>query len=111
MLSWKENIGVLGVALFGFVLLLPLAQGAERKTLEGTITDAMCGATHKAGMSAAACTNGCVNMGSKYALVVGDTVYTLEGKSGELKALAGEKVKLTGTVDGKAVQVESVGKS
>jgi hypothetical protein len=41
---------------------------------------------------------------------VGNNVYELDGKTDDLKNLAGEKVKLTGIVDGKKIQVESVGK-
>ena len=104
----------LGLALLAGVLLLnaPLLKAAEKKTLQGTISDVMCGVTHKMGdISAAECTTKCVEMGSKYALVVGSTVYELEGKADDLKNLAGEKVKLTGTVDGKKIQVESVSKA
>ena len=86
-------------------------QAAEKKTLEGTISDSMCGVKHNMGnISDAECTNQCVGMGSKYALVVGDQVYELEGKAADLKKLAGQKVKLTGTVDGKKIQVEAVAK-
>ena len=104
----------LGLALLAGVLLLnaPLLNAAEKKTLTGNITDAKCGVTHKmAGVSAAECTSKCVGMGSKYALVVGDTAYELEGKTGDLKDFAGEKVNVTGTVDGKKIQVESVSKA
>ena len=103
----------LGLALLAGVLLVnaPLLESAQKKTLTGTVSDAMCGAKHKMGdVSAAQCTTGCVGMGSKYALVVGSTVYELEGQADNLKALAGEKVKLTGTVDGQKIQVESVSK-
>ncbi|MBI2818101.1 MAG: hypothetical protein HYX72_14295 [Acidobacteria bacterium] len=104
----------LGLALLAGVLLLnaPLLNAAGKKTLTGTVSDVMCGAKHKMGdVSAAECTNKCVGMNSKYALVVGKTVYELEGKADDLKALAGQKVKLTGTVDGKKIQVESVSKA
>jgi hypothetical protein len=104
----------LGLALLAGVLFLnaPLLSAAQKKTLTGTISDAMCGAKHKmTDVSAAECTNKCVGMGGKYALVVGSTVYELEGKADDLKNLAGEKVKLTGTVDGKKIQVESVSKA
>ena len=102
-----------GLVLLAGILLAGSAalQAAERKTLEGTISDAMCGVKHgMQGMSGAECTIKCVEMGSKYALVVGTDVYELEGKANELKALAGQKVKLTGNVDGKTIQVESVSK-
>lgn len=90
---------------------VPYLQSAEKKTLEGTIADAMCGLEHKmAGASAAECTHMCVGKGSKYALVSGGAVYELEGKADDLKNFAGQKVKLSGTVDGKKIQVESVSK-
>jgi len=97
-----------GLTLAGSTIL----QSAERKTLEGTISDAMCGLKHgMQGMSAADCAIKCVEMGSKYALVVGTDVYELNGKADDLKALAGQKVKLTGNVDGKAIEVETVAKN
>jgi len=107
------NQTFLGLALLAGVLLAgsPLLQSAEKQTLEGTVTDAMCGLQHKmAGASAKDCTLQCVGMGSKFALAVGNNVYELDGKADDLKAFAGEKVKLTGMVDGKKIQVESVAK-
>lgn len=87
-------------------------KAGEKKTLTGTINDVMCGVKHKMGdVSAAECTTKYVEMGSKYALVAGNDVYELEGKADALKPLAGQKVKLTGTVDGRKIQVESVSKA
>ena len=107
--KWSYRAGLLVAA----VLLMAgvLVQGAETKTLEGTISDAMCGAKHSMGITnAAECAVKCVEMGSKYALVVGDKVYELTGKADDLKKLAGAKAKITGTVDGNKVQVTSVSK-
>jgi hypothetical protein len=104
---------VLGLALLAGLWLAgsTVSRSAERKTLMGTIGDTMCGVNHTMGnMSPAECTQKCIEMGSDYALVVGSEVYALEGKEDELETLAGEKVKLTGTVDGKKIQVESVAK-
>ena len=95
-------------ALFAAAVLV---QSAETKTLEGTVSDTMCGAKHSMGIaSAAECTVKCVEMGSKYALVVGDKVYELNGKADDLKKLAGAKAKIIGSVDGNKVQVTSVSK-
>ncbi len=50
-------------------------------------------------------------MGSPYALVVGDKVYTLQGDAQakkELDALAGASAVVKGTVSGTTVQVASV---
>ena len=83
---------------------------AKHKTLTGIVSDATCGAKHTMmpGKSDAECTRACIMKGSKYALVVGDKVYTLEGESDALDKLAGEKAKVTGMVTGDMVQVHSV---
>jgi hypothetical protein len=61
---------------------------------------------------AADCTRACIKHGSKYALVVGDTVYTLETSDkaalDKLNDLAGAKAKVTGEVDGTTIAVKSV---
>jgi hypothetical protein len=83
---------------------------AAEMTLEGTVTDAMCGAKHPA--DAAGCTKDCVKNGSDYALVVGGKVYTLKTSSdkdkAELGKLAGKMAKVTGEVTGDKVMVKSV---
>ncbi|MBZ5526069.1 MAG: hypothetical protein LAP21_27935 [Acidobacteriia bacterium] len=83
---------------------------AKKKTLVGTVSDTACGAKHTMmpGKSDAECTRSCVKNGSKYALVVGTKVYTLEGHADELDKVAGGKAKVTGQVSGDTVQVESV---
>ena len=59
-------------------------------------------------MDAAKGTAGCVSHGSKYALVVGDKVYELDGKTEGLAKLAGAKAKVTGDVEGAKITVASV---
>ncbi len=82
---------------------------ASEKTLTGTVSDAMCGATHMAkDKSAAECTRMCVQQGQKYALVVGRKVYTLEGHEAELDKLAGQKATVKGTLSGETLTVASV---
>jgi hypothetical protein len=46
--------------------------------------------------------------GTKYALVVGKTVYTLEGHEAELDKYAAQKVTVKGTLKGETLTVESV---
>jgi hypothetical protein len=85
---------------------------AQTTTLTGIVSDQMCGAHHMmAGASAQKCTRECVGMGSPYALVVGDKVYTLQANpevKKELYALAGEAAVVKGTVSGMTVQVATV---
>lgn len=92
------------------VLLASLSAIAADKpqTITGTVTDAMCGAKHAMDGSPAQCTRSCVKEGSGYALVVGDKVYKLTGKTDGLDALAGDQATVTGTVSGDSIEVASV---
>jgi len=83
------------------------------QTYEGIITDSHCGAKHSAtvGMGAAECTRVCAHGGEHFALVDGDKTYTLEGNDTALKRMAGQRVKLLGTLSGQTISVASVGAS
>ena len=84
----------------------------KAQTFTGQVSDSMCGAKHAMPGSPAECTRACVGKGSKYALVSGDKVYTLEtsdkGALDQLDKLAGEQAKVTGTADGDTIAVTSV---
>src|SRR5580692_6547483 len=69
---------VLGVQMLLGLAAVPALAAGKSETLTGEVSDAMCGAKHEMPGSAAECTRGCVKHGSKYALIVGDKVYTLE---------------------------------
>lgn len=88
---------------------LALAQPpkAKKQSWSGVVTDSMCGAKHMMA-NAADCTRACVKQGSSYALLVGDTVYTLKGHESEVDKLAGQKATVTGTAEGTTIQVASV---
>jgi hypothetical protein len=87
----------------------PAKSSAAAKTLTGVVSDAMCGVHHMAkDKSPAECTRVCVKQGTKYALVVGKKVYTLEGHDAELDKLAGAKVTVKGKVTGETVAVQTV---
>ena len=100
----------------GFLVLLLMAVlsipsfAASGKTYTGTVSDAMCGAKHMG--DPASCTRGCVGKGSKYALIVGDKVYTLETSDkaalDTLDKQAGAKVTVTGTDNDNVIAVSSV---
>jgi len=81
------------------------AQG-KGKTMEGVVTDAMCGAKHKMA-DAAKCTMGCAGKGAGLALLVGDKVYKLDGKTDGLEKMGGSKAKVTGAVSGDTITVDS----
>jgi hypothetical protein len=87
----------------------PAQASTAPETLTGTVSDSMCGALHmEKDKSASECTRECVKKGTKYALVVGKKVYTLDGHEAELDKLAGEIATVKGSVMGEMVMVESV---
>jgi hypothetical protein len=88
------------------------AAAASTEVFTGKISDTMCGAQHKEGVPPADCVRVCVKHGAKYALVVGDKVYTLDTSNktnlDQLDKLAWEEAKVTGTANGNIISVKSV---
>jgi hypothetical protein len=80
------------------------------QSYQGMITDTHCNAKHSAviGLAASDCTRTCVHSGEHFALLDGDAVYTLQGEEDALKKLAGERVKIRGTLSGNQISVASV---
>ena len=103
---------VLGIQMLVGLAVVPALAAGKSQTLTGEVSDAMCGAKHQMPGNAAECTRACIKHGSKYALVVGDKVYTLETSDkatlDKLNDLAGAKAKVSGEVDGTTVTVKSV---
>lgn len=99
---------VLGAGL----AVMPAVAAGTPQTFTGKVSDAMCGAKHTEGIAPAACVRACVKKGAKYALVVGDKVYTLDTSDqatlDTLNKLAWEQAKVTGTADGTTISVTSV---
>lgn len=108
MSSETRKAGFLVVLMTAVLSVFSFA--ASGKTYTGTVSDAMCGAKHMG--DAASCTRGCVGKGSKYALIVGDKVYTLETSDkaalDTLDKQAGEKVTVTGSEKDNTIAVSSV---
>jgi hypothetical protein len=100
-----------GFALM-FSLVVPAMAAGKTQTLSGHVSDVMCGAKHQMPGKAADCTRACIQHGSKYALVVGDKIYTLETSDqaalDKLNERAGETAKVTGEVEGDTIAVKSV---
>jgi hypothetical protein len=92
--------------------LVPASIAAQAQTFTGTVSDAMCGAKHMMPGDDADCLRACVQKGSKYALVVGEKVYTLDAKDkatlDKLDKLAAAKATVNGEVNGDTIEVTSV---
>ena len=108
--NWK--VGFLLLSLFAIAGLTVSSALAAGKTFTGTVSDSMCGAKHAMAGDDAGCTRACVAKGSKYALVVGDKVYTLDTQDkAALETLdkkAGAKVTVAGTEKDNTIKVTSV---
>ncbi len=114
--------------LVAVLLAIPLWAGsrdagtASSKTFTGEITDTICApsGSHAAMMAkmpsmggdSANCTKKCAELGAKYALVDASTkqVYILDG-SPKVQAMAGKRVRVTGTVEGNKINVTNVDSS
>ena len=100
------------VVLSAGLAVVPIMAAGTTQTFTGKVSDAMCGAKHTEGLAPAACVRACVQKGAKYALVVGDKVYTLDTSDQStletLNKLAWEQAKVTGTADGTTISVKTV---
>lgn len=107
----RFGLGMLGLML-ACGLTISSAFAAKASTFTGIVSDSMCGAKHMMEGDDASCTHACVGKGSKYALVVGDKVYTLEASdSAALDTLsknAGAKVTVTGSEKDNTITVSKV---
>ena len=77
-------------------------------TVTGYIGDDHCGT--KSGPDHAECAKKCVKNGHKPVLIVGKKVYTISNPE-KLSDLIGDKVDVTGEVNGDAITIEKVSKA
>ena len=126
---WIETIGLVSASACVLALLIATLGAAgvaaagesesgrprpssaiQPQTYEGMITDTQCGAKHSAaiGRAAADCTRFCVHGGGQFALVDGDRIYLLEGEPVALKLVAGQRARITGTLNGNKISVAAV---
>lgn len=74
----------------------------------GTVSDSHCGTKHAtASEGAEMCVAKCVKGGAKYVLVSEDKAYNLDAQD-KFADLAGKSVKVSGTMKGDSITVESV---
>ena len=102
------------VVLSTGLAVVPGVAAGNTQTFTGKVSDAMCGAKHmEGGLAPAACVRACVQKGAKYALVVGDKVYTLDSSDkatlASLDKAAGTSTTVKGTLNGDTIEVASIG--
>lgn len=101
---------IAGTAVAAPVPNQPDTEAGTQKSYDGMITDTRCGAKHSAaiGKTAADCTLVCIHGGEQFALVDGDTIYSLEGEMVQLKRVAGQRVRIIGALKGSRLSVISI---
>ena len=82
----------------------------DTQIFNGFVTDELCGARHDmgSGKSAAECTQRCAKNGARYALIDGDKKFTLTDNTNQLASVAGQRVTISGRIDGDQIQVDAV---
>ncbi len=105
-----KHTPILTIALLT-VIMIPAVQQvyAAASTIDGVVSDSMCGKKHMlSGKTDAECVQKCLKGKASYALVVGDKVYTLIGKSEAIAPFAAQRVHVKGSVKGHIITVDSV---
>jgi hypothetical protein len=106
-----------GLGTIGLFVGLGSLAGAATMTMDGMISDSMCGASHAkmlemrkdAKMTDRDCTLACVKGGGKFVFVSGGKVYKVANQNlAALTQHAGEAVSVTGNVDGDSITVSKV---
>ena len=112
MTSVRQKFAIALGATFLGAALVPVSLAAKVETFTGTLSDAMCGAKHMMEGKDEDCLRACIQKGSKYALVVGDKVYTLDTKDkatlDKLEKLGAGKASVKGEANGDTIEVSSV---
>ncbi len=98
-------------SLLTMIALALVAAGgcaSKPRTYTGVVTTMMCGNVHFAGLTPADCVRKCVKDGSQYALMVGDTLYKLDGNVAGLDTYAAQTVRVFGSARRKTIHVTSI---
>jgi hypothetical protein len=87
----------------------PAGSVTAGQEFSGVLTDARCGARHTdSHQNAAGCARICVRDGSNYALMNGEQKYELDGDLMQINQYAGQRVTVTGVLNGRTIKVSSV---
>jgi len=105
-------IATFGVAAGAAVSEAGRQQGSAStgQSYEGMVTCSRCGAKHSAAMArtATSCARMCVKTGASFELVQADSTYLLQGNLEELTRVAGQRARITGSLNGNTIKVASV---
>jgi hypothetical protein len=96
------------LAVSGLFFMIAIASAADQSTVNGYVSDSMCGAKG-ASASHAACMTKCMGKGAKAVIVTDSDQKVLNVDNPDaLKGHDGHHVAVTGTVTGDTVHVDSI---
>lgn len=83
---------------------------SSQRTFEGMVSCSRCEAKHSAALarSASTCVRVCVHGGARFTLIAPQSTYFLEGDLLVLKPVAGQRVRIQGTLNGQVIRVSSL---
>jgi hypothetical protein len=86
------------------------SSAADLSTVSGMVTDSYCGARHSrnSNRSSTECVRYCTHRGASYILVSGGGTYMLRGNKSMFNKFAGQRAKVTGTLEGHVIGVRSM---
>lgn len=96
------------ILLAALLLVSASSFAGDKIKLTGYIGDDDCGT--KSGPGHAECAKKCVKGGAKPTLIVGKKVYAI-GNPEKVSELIGDKVEVTGEVDGDTITIEKISKA
>ena len=101
---------VIALALLTAAMIPAIQQvQASATTIDGVISDTMCGKKHMLpGKTDAECIQECLRGNAKFALVTDTKVYILVGKPQMIAKLAGKRVHIEGSVEDNTVTATSI---
>jgi Protein of unknown function (DUF5818) len=111
----KRLLFASSVAALATAFVFFLGAASPKRVFTGTISDDMCGFDHSGmsnGADDRACTLGCVAQGAQFVLAdrKAQRVYDLDDQK-RPREFAGERVKITGTLEGDTIRVKTIAKS
>jgi hypothetical protein len=105
-----RNRAIVTIALLSTVMMPAMRQArAAAQTIDGVVSDSMCGKTHMMpGMTAAQCVAECIKEKSSYVLVAGNKIYTLSAKPQTLAPFAGKHAQVRGEIKNNTIAVTAI---
>jgi hypothetical protein len=101
---------MLAIATLAFAGAGQESEEAQSGPFTGMVSDSICGARHvkHPELDSPRCTRECVRTGAKYILIDGDTSYNLQGNFAQLAQFAGQRAKISGSLQGSTIRVSSI---